>query len=59
MRTKFWFESLKGKQNLEDQHVDARIILGSCPLESSGSRQGPVAGCCEYGNGPSGFIKGG
>jgi hypothetical protein len=22
-------------------------------------RQGPVAGCCEYGNEPSGFEKGG
>jgi hypothetical protein len=28
-------------------------------LDSSGSGQGPVAGCCEHGNEPSGSIKGG
>jgi hypothetical protein len=28
-------------------------------LDSSGSRQGPVTSCCEYGNEPSGSIKGG
>jgi hypothetical protein len=31
----------------------------SCALDSSGSEQGPVAGSCEYGNEPSGCIKGG
>jgi hypothetical protein len=31
----------------------------SCPLDSSGSGQGPVAGYCEHGNEPSGSIKGG
>jgi len=25
-------------------------------LDSSGSRRGPVAGCCEHGNEPSGSI---
>jgi hypothetical protein len=33
--------------------------LGTCGLDSSGSGYGPVAGCCENGNEPSGSIKGG
>jgi hypothetical protein len=24
--------------------------VGRCGLDASGSRQGPVAGCCEHGN---------
>jgi hypothetical protein len=28
-------------------------------IVSSGSGQGPVRGCCEHGNEPSGSIKGG
>jgi hypothetical protein len=31
----------------------------SCGLDASGSGWGPVAGCCEHGNEPSGSIKGG
>jgi hypothetical protein len=31
---------------------------GRCGLDSSGSGQGPVAGCCEHGNELSGSIKG-
>jgi hypothetical protein len=31
--------------------------VGRCGLDSSGSGWGPVAGSCEYGNGPSGSIK--
>lgn len=38
-------------------------ILGKwdrvCGLDSSGSGYGPVAGFCEHGDGPCGFIKGG
>jgi hypothetical protein len=30
-----------------------------CGLDSSGSGQGPVAGCCEFGSEPSSSIKGG
>jgi hypothetical protein len=30
------------------------IGLGVCGLDSSGSGQGPVAGCCECGDEPSG-----
>jgi hypothetical protein len=33
--------------------------VGSCGLDSCGSGQGPVAGCCEDGNEPWGYIKGG
>jgi hypothetical protein len=28
-------------------------------MDSSGSGQGPVVGCCEHGNEPSGSIRGG
>jgi hypothetical protein len=31
--------------------------VGNCGLGSYGSREGPVAGCCEHGNEPSGSIK--
>jgi hypothetical protein len=30
-----------------------------CGLDACGSGQGPVTGCCEHGNEPSGFNKGG
>jgi hypothetical protein len=33
--------------------------VGNCGLDSSGSGQEPVAGSCEYGNEPSGSVKGG
>jgi hypothetical protein len=47
--------------------VDEKIILklilgkwvGSCGLDASGSVEGAVAGPCEHGYEPSGFIKGG
>jgi len=32
---------------------------GDCGLDSPGSGQGPVAGCCEYRNESSGCIAGG
>jgi hypothetical protein len=35
--------------------MDLRVIgLGVCGLDSTGSGQGPVAGCCECGDEPSG-----
>jgi hypothetical protein len=35
--------------------MDVREIgLGVCGLDSTGSGQGPVAGCCECGDEPSG-----
>jgi hypothetical protein len=33
--------------------------MGRCEMGSSGSGQRPVAGSCEDGNKPSGFIKSG
>jgi hypothetical protein len=33
--------------------------VAECGLNSSGSGQGPVAGCCEHGNELPGSIKGG
>jgi hypothetical protein len=38
--------------------MDLREIGWEC-MDSSSSGYGPVAGCCEYGNEPSGSIKGG
>jgi hypothetical protein len=32
-------------------------MLGRCGLDLSRSGEGPVAGCCECTNEPSGFIK--
>jgi hypothetical protein len=43
---------------LEDQGVGGKMesewILGGCGFDSTGSGQGPVAGCCECGDEPSG-----
>jgi hypothetical protein len=33
--------------------------VGRCGLDSFGSGQGPIAGCCEHGNELPGSIKGG
>jgi hypothetical protein len=59
MRTQFWSENLKGRDNSEDLSVDGKITLdwifreirvGRCGLDSSGSGYGPVAGSCEQDN---------
>jgi hypothetical protein len=34
--------------------IDLRVIGWGCGLDSTGSGQGPVAGCCECGDEPSG-----
>jgi hypothetical protein len=39
--------------------MDLREIGWGCGLDSSGSGQGPVAGCCEHGNALLSSIKGG
>jgi hypothetical protein len=59
-------EKLEGKRPLgrpryrwEDGiRMDLREIGlgGGCGLESTGSGQGPVAGCCECGDEPSGYC---
>jgi hypothetical protein len=60
--TRFWWESPKVKDHLEDQGVGEKVgserILGRLAsgggLDSTGSGQGPVAGCCECGDEPPG-----
>lgn len=57
MRTKFWLKSLKLTDNLEG--VDGGSLgngVGRGGLDSSGSRQGPVARCSERGDEASGPI---
>jgi hypothetical protein len=65
MRSKFWLQSLKSRDHLENLGIDGNVILkGSyvnrfreCGLDSSGSRQGPVAGSCEHCDIPYGPIS--
>jgi hypothetical protein len=47
------------RRRWEDIRMDQRERVRRCGLDSSGSGQGPVAGCCEHGNKPSGSITGG
>jgi hypothetical protein len=55
-RTRFWWETPREGDHLEDQGVGGKIGvrmdlreigLGGCGLDSTGSGQGPLAGCCE------------
>jgi len=64
MHTKFWLRNMKERDH-SDLGVDERIT--EWILEEKGQKlwtgliwlmMGPVAGCCEYGNEPSGSIKG-
>jgi hypothetical protein len=60
--TRFWWESPKERVHWEDQGVGGKmgseLILGDwlegCGFDSTVSGQGPVAGCCECGDEPSG-----
>jgi hypothetical protein len=61
--TGFWWESPKEEDLLNDQGVDGRMGLkwivgrlvgGVCAVDSPGSGQGSLAGCCECGDEPSG-----
>jgi hypothetical protein len=61
--TRFWRESPKERDHWEDQGVCekmgsewilGRLAWGGCGLDSAGSGQGPVAGCCECDDEPSG-----
>jgi hypothetical protein len=62
--TKYLVVKSEGKNHLEDQDVDGRIILGwilekrvgGCGLDASGSGQGPAAGSCEHGSEHPGSI---
>jgi hypothetical protein len=59
---RFWWESPKERDHLEDQGVGGKMgsewILGrldwGCGLDSTVSGQGPVAGCCECSDKPLG-----
>jgi hypothetical protein len=60
--TRFWWESSKESDHWKDQDVGGKMgsewILGrlasGCGLDSTVSGQGPVAGCCECDDEPSG-----
>jgi hypothetical protein len=61
--TRFWWESLKERDHLEDKGVGGktgsewilgRLACGGCGLDLAGSGQGPVVGCFECGDEPSG-----
>jgi hypothetical protein len=60
--TRFWWESPREGDHLEDKGVGGRVgsewILGGlargCGLDSTGSEQGTVLGCCECGDEPPG-----
>jgi hypothetical protein len=63
----FWLISLKGRDPLRDLGVDGKILKhGTCLAVTVcedmdrinlAQDRGTVAGCCKYGNEPSGFIK--
>jgi hypothetical protein len=56
---RLWWKCPKDRDHSEDQGVDGRIgselisrrlAGGGCGVDSVGSGEGPVAGCCEYGD---------
>jgi hypothetical protein len=60
----FWLGSQKGGVLLQDLRIDERILklifkkyVTMCHVDSTRSRQKPVAGSCEHGNIPLGSIK--
>jgi hypothetical protein len=60
--TGFRWESPKERDHLKVLGVDGRMgskwtlgrLAGGCGVDSPGSGQGPMAGCCECGDEPSG-----
>jgi hypothetical protein len=63
MHTKFWLESLKGRDHLENLHVDWRIILKrilnvlDVRVDSSGLGYGPMVSPSEHSNEPSVSVQ--
>jgi len=62
MHTKFWLEKPEGKKSLERpgrgwKSITIDLRGRGYGLDSSGLVQGPVPGCCEHGNEPSGSIE--
>jgi hypothetical protein len=56
----FWQKSWREDTTLWDLEVDEKTLhkqIRECGLDSSCSRQGPVASFCKRGNEPSGSIK--
>jgi hypothetical protein len=57
-------ENLQWRNCLEDlgllqNYIDynLRFMVGGCEMDCSGSGLGYIAGCCEFGNEPSGSVK--
>jgi len=50
--------NMKGKDNMETRYQNRYSVWG-CEQDSLGTEEGPVTGCCEYGDEPSVSIKGG
>jgi hypothetical protein len=63
----FWLENLKGRGHWEDLSVDGKIILEwmlgkwceGVEWIRLDQGQGSMVGCCEYGDEPASYIKGG
>jgi hypothetical protein len=41
-----------------EENIKMNLREAGCELDSSGSGQGPVVGCCEHGNEHSGSMNG-
>jgi hypothetical protein len=58
---KVWVGKSEGKRPLVRPRLrwedGIRMDIGGCGLDSTGSGQGPVAGCCECGDEPSGSCS--
>jgi hypothetical protein len=52
VHTEFWLGDLRGRDHLTDLGLDGRTII-----KRIRRRKGQVAGVCECGNEPSGFIQ--
>jgi hypothetical protein len=49
---------MDGRREKDVTKICLKEGVRRCGLDSSGSGSGPVAGCCENDNEPSGSIKG-
>jgi hypothetical protein len=51
------YKVLEGKPEGQHYQNKSRNRMGQFGLDSSGSKQGKVVGCCEHGNEPLSYIK--